>query len=233
MAKWHFETAEDEVEVDSSNIIEGPRRKRAKVDYQVLDQQLDHSSKRGAWEKEYSSLKEPSNTSSQEFLAWLKSSATATNDAIAERRGGLSGGFKSKDSKKAAKFLESLGISKFEESLGFVKFGVKHGLWRKLLKKHGIELPVREELGISTVDDVVAKLSANPQEDVDLLTILQSLKSATVDTETLKRTKIGILVNKFTKSENLEISSLAKELVEKWKAAFLKEQGGRLTSVSE
>ena len=224
IVKWHFEAAEDEPEVETSNILTS-RRKRLKVDYEELDKQMDGHKPTPS--KPVFSIKDVIAL----FDKWLKSSCSAANASIAKRKGSLRGELKLGDieKQKVDEYYKSIGVVP-NEGNGFV---VSQSTWISLLKTKGLTPPHVEDIfshsinsntdDKQTVDDI-ASLLLTELSDEKLRDLLLTLKDMTVDTSALKRTKIGLTVNNITKHKDHQIASLAKELIDSWKETFRKEQ---------
>ncbi|EHN02426.1 Dst1p [Saccharomyces cerevisiae x Saccharomyces kudriavzevii VIN7] len=74
----------------------------------------------------------------------------------------------------------------------------------------------------------VKNLEKNKSNDAAVLQILHDLDKEFVPTEKLLReTKVGVEVNKFKKSTNLEISRLVKKMISSWKDAINKNKRSR------
>ncbi|CAI4062418.1 hypothetical protein N7582_002129 [Saccharomyces uvarum] len=76
----------------------------------------------------------------------------------------------------------------------------------------------------------VKNLEKNKTNDATVLEILRVLDKEFVPTEKLLReTKVGVEVNKFKKSSNVEISKLVKKMISSWKDAINKNKRSRQT----
>lgn len=74
----------------------------------------------------------------------------------------------------------------------------------------------------------VKNLEKNKSNDAAVLEILHVLDKEFVPTEKLLReTKVGVEVNKFKKSTNVEISKLVKKMISSWKDAINKNKRSR------
>ena len=239
VVKWHFEAHEDEPEVDASNIIEGKRRRRDNVDYNALDKELDvHGDKQSVWQAEFDALNKSKRSAVDlaadldkrfaetlaHFEAWLKGSATPANEAAGLRRAIVSGEFSvSPKSLKIAKRVEAhfaqikvkFSLKKIEED-AYASVAIPYTVWHSLLKSRNIHAP-------DALAATAHALTDNLLPAAEARALLIPLKAVEVDGQKLKETKIGVQVNKYTRHNDLEISSLAKELIDKWKDSFRKE----------
>lgn len=237
--KWHFEAQEDEPEVDSSNIIEGKRRRRDNVDYNALDKELDvHGDKQSVWQAEFDALNKSKRSAVDlaadldqrfadtlaHFETWVKSSATPANEASGLRRAIVSGEFSvSPKSLKIAKRIEAhfaqikvkFSLKKIKDD-AYASVSIPYTVWRSLLKSRNVHAP-------DIISSTAHALTDNLLPAAEARALLLPLKVVDVDGQKLKDTKIGVQVNKYTRHPDLEISSLAKELIDKWKDAFRKE----------
>ena len=92
-------------------------------------------------------------------------------------------------------------------------------------KKEGEPRKKRVERVTPRIDILAQDLLKDLEvSDPRLETIFNELENLPVQVDDLKRTKIGALVNKFTKAET-DISKRAKILIEKWKEVYRREAG--------
>ena len=234
VVKWHFEGDEDAAyEVDTANILTGDRKRSRRS---ILDS-LSSAPAAGAQPVEVESVQpvrkkhkiSDSRPPQKKYVAAVNKGIGNFKDWLQVQAGKVSEGTSVLGELVLPEIADKHVAKRMEEFVsgheGFTgKAAAKDGRLEISATRIGLEKALAKYDIVASRADILGDILASETlEKSRVLEILKELDGLAMTVDALKRTLLGVKVNKLAKSEESEIADLARQLVQKWKEVYRQE----------